>query len=221
MKEEALIYENEFSMSKMFYIGIKRLFDILFSMIGVLVVIPVGIVTKIAYLLNGDTNSIVYKQKRLGKNGKYIYIYKFRTMVVDAEAILAKWLAENPKIREEYYKNRKLDNDPRITKTGQFLRKTSLDELPQFINIFLGDMSFIGPRPVLDDEVENYGSDTSKFLSVRPGLTGYWACNGRSCTSYEKRKKLELYYVEHCSLWLDMKIIVLTVVRVLQGEGAQ
>ena len=108
--------------------------------------------------------------------------------------------------KQEWDENFKLENDPRITKIGNFLRKTSLDELPQIINILKGDMSIIGPRPVVNDEIEKYGNQKAKFLSVKPGLTGYWAANGRSATTYEDRIKLELYYIDHCSLLLDIKI---------------
>ena len=138
-------------------------------------------------------------------------------MVPNAEAILKKWLEESEGIREEYYKNRKISNDPRITKIGKFLRETSLDEFPQFINIFKGDMSLIGPRPVVLDEADNYGKNKAKFLSMRPGLSGYWAVNGRSNTSYGERMDLELYYIDHCSILLDLKIIFGTILSVLRN----
>ncbi|MCD7893365.1 MAG: sugar transferase [Erysipelotrichaceae bacterium] len=122
--------------------------------------------------------------------------------------------------KREWDANFKLENDPRITKVGNILRKTSLDELPQILNIFLGNMSIIGPRPVIDEEVELYGKDKDKFLSVKPGLTGYWAANGRSSTTYEERMEMELYYVENCSIWLDIKIFFKTIISVLKREGA-
>ena len=142
-------------------------------------------------------------------------------MVPNAEQILKKWLKESEGIREEYYKNRKISNDPRITKIGKFLRTTSLDEFPQFINIFKGDMSLIGPRPVVLDEADAYGKNKNKFLSMRPGLSGYWAVNGRSNTTYEERMKLELYYIDYCSFLLDIKIIVETIKSVIKKDGAQ
>ena len=123
--------------------------------------------------------------------------------------------------KQEWDENFKLENDPRITKIGNFLRKTSLDELPQIINILKGDMSVIGPRPVVNDEIEKYGNQKAKFLSVKPGLTGYWAANGRSATTYEDRIKLELYYIDHCSLLLDIKIFFKTILSVLKKEGAK
>ena len=142
-------------------------------------------------------------------------------MVPNALEVLDDWLKNNPEIRKEFLKNHKLDNDPRVTKIGNVLRKTSLDELPQFINIVNGDMSLIGPRPIIDGEIDIYGKDKGKFLSVKPGLTGWWACNGRSDITYKERKKLELYYVDNCSLWLDIKIIFKTVIVVFKRRGAK
>ena len=130
-------------------------------------------------------------------------------------------LLKDPKIRKEWEENYKLDNDPRITKVGNILRKTSLDELPQLLNILNGDMSIVGPRPVIEEELEKYGSNKEKFLSVTPGLTGWWACNGRSCTSYEDRMKLELYYVDNRSIKLDIKIIIKTFISVIKRDGAK
>ena len=172
-------------------------------------------------MCSGDFHSIFFRQKRLGKDGKVIRIFKFRTMVPNAEEILKEWLKSNPEKREEYLRDRKIDNDPRITKIGELLRKASLDEFPQFLNIFLGDMSLIGPRPVVLDEIEKYGKDKDKFLSMRPGLTGYWASNGRSNISYEERVKMELFYVGHCGIRLDLKIIWDTIVTVIKRDGAK
>lgn len=204
---------------KIFYNFIKRLSDIILTWIALIVLSPIFLL--IAILIKIDSKgSVFYKHKRIGKNGEYIYLYKFRSMYSDSKERLEK-LLENPKIRKEWEENFKLDNDPRITKIGKFLRKTSLDELPQLLNILMGDMSLVGPRPIIDGEIEKYGKDTSKFLSVTPGLTGWWACNGRSCTSYDERKKLELYYVDHRSIRLDFKIILKTFISVLKGNGAK
>lgn len=203
------------------YFVMKRLFDIFFSILGMICLVPLFIMIKILYLIHGDFHSILYYQERVGKNGKLFHLYKFRTMVPNAEKILEDWLKNNPEKRKEYYRNRKIDHDPRITKVGKFLRNSSLDEFPQFINIFLGHMSLVGPRPVVPDEANNYRKNKSKFLSVRPGLTGYWASNGRSNVSYAKRMKMELYYVEHCSFGLDLKIIFRTFVKVIKGDGAK
>ena len=203
------------------YFIIKRLFDICCSLVGMLILIPLTIIVKISYLCTGDFGSIFYRQERLGKNGQIIRIFKYRTMVQYADEILAYWLENNPDKREEYLRERKIDNDPRITKLGKFLRVASIDEFPQFINVFIGDMSLIGPRPVVPDEAENYKKNKDKFLSVRPGLTGYWASSGRNNISYDERMNMELYYVDHCSITFDIKIIWKTIIAVIKKEGAK
>ena len=151
------------------------------------------------------------------KNGKEIYIYKFRTMVENAEDLIKQF---TPEQMEEFKTNFKLENDPRITKIGKFLRKTSFDELPQLLNIIKGELSIIGPRPVIAEELEKYGINKEKFLSVTPGLTGYWAANGRSTTTYEQRMEMELYYVDNMSFKLDLKIFFKTILSVMKKEGA-
>lgn len=203
------------------YFAFKRVFDILCSLVGILFLIPLLIVIKIAYICTGDFKSVLYSQERIGKNGKIFRLHKFRTMVYNADDILADWLKNNPEKRDEYYRDRKIDNDPRITKVGKLLRKTSLDEFPQFLNVLVGQMSMIGPRPVVLDEAENYGKNKEKFLSVRPGLTGYWASNGRSNVSYKERMKMELFYVDHCCIRLDIQIIWNTIITVIKREGAK
>ena len=152
---------------------------------------------------------------------KDIYIYKFRSMTNKYKTFDEFYQTLSDEQKQEWDENFKLENDPRITKIGNFLRKTSLDELPQIINILKGDMSVIGPRPVVNDEIEKYGNQKAKFLSIKPGLTGYWAANGRSATTYEDRIKLELYYIDHCSLLLDIKIFFKTILSVLKKEGAK
>ena len=203
------------------YLAIKRFIDIIGALIGIIVLVPVTLLIYIAsIILKENDGPLFYSQKRIGKNGKYFKLYKFRSMCKDADDKLAKYLAENEEMRNEFKETQKLQNDPRITKLGNFLRKTSLDELPQMINILKGDMSFIGPRPVVDGEIDKYENNKEKFLSVKPGLTGYWQVNGRSTTTYEERMKLELYYVDYQSLWLDIKIFFKTFVTVLKKEGA-
>ena len=203
------------------YFAFKRVFDILCSLVGILFLIPLLMIIKIAYICTGDFKSVLYSQERIGKNGKIFRLHKFRTMVYNADDILADWLKNNPEKRDEYYRDRKIDNDPRITKVGKLLRKTSLDEFPQFLNVLVGQMSMIGPRPVVLDEAENYGKNKEKFLSVRPGLTGYWASNGRSNVSYKERMKMELFYVDHCCIRLDIQIIWNTIITVIKREGAK
>lgn len=208
------------NIKKFFYFGLKRCFDIVCSFIGSLFLLPIIVIIKIVYVLSGDFHSIFFTHERIGKAGKSFKMYKFRTMIPNAGEVLEE-LLKDPKIKEEWQENHKLDNDPRITKLGGILRKTSLDELPQLINILKGDMSIIGPRPLVQEEVDDYGKNKDKLLSVRPGLTGWWACNGRSCTSTKQRRKLELYYVDNCSMLLDIKIIFKTAIAVLKKEGAK
>ena len=224
MKDSEIVMEEAsfaWQCKRTMYFAFKRVFDILCSLVGILFLIPLLIVIKIAYICTGDFKSVLYSQERIGKNGKIFRLHKFRTMVYNADDILADWLKNNPEKRDEYYRDRKIDNDPRITKVGKLLRKTSLDEFPQFLNVLVGQMSMIGPRPVVLDEAENYGKNKEKFLSVRPGLTGYWASNGRSNVSYKERMKMELFYVDHCCIRLDIQIIWNTIITVIKREGAK
>ena len=147
-------------------------------------------------------------------------MYKFRSMVVGADEILKRYLDENEEIRKEFEENYKLKDDPRITKLGNFLRKTSIDEIPQILNILKGDMTLIGPRPIVDDEVKKFGNKIRIVHSVKPGITGYWAANGRSDTTYEQRVDMEAFYAEHYSLKMDVKIFLKTISSVLKKEGA-
>lgn len=208
--------ENKVVVKKNYYKYTKRILDIVLSSIGFIVLLP--IFGMIALCVKLDSRGpVFFKHKRIGKNGKEIYIYKFRTMVKNAEDMIKDFTPEQAK---EFRKNYKLKDDPRITKVGKVLRKTSLDELPQLLNIIKGELSIIGPRPVIKEELEKYGDNKKKFLSVTPGLTGYWAANGRSCTSYEERMDLELYYVDNMSFKLDIKILIKTALTVLIRQGA-
>ncbi len=229
--EEAILQEttiNNINMmkkektnKKVLYKFTKRIIDIIGSIIGILILIPTTLIIYLARkVLKEDKGPLFYEQLRYGKNGKIFRLYKFRSMCIGADKKLKEYLENNDEAREEFEKTHKLQNDPRITKIGNFLRKSSLDELPQMINILKGDMSFVGPRPVVEKEVEEYGTNKDKFLSVRPGLTGYWQVNGRSNTTYEERMKMELYYVDNCSLWLDIKIFFKTFITVFKKEGA-
>ena len=198
----------------------KRIIDILGAIVGILLLVPLTIVVAIVNFVNGDRGPIFYFQERIGKDGEKFKIYKFRTMVVDAQERLEKLLAENEEVRKEWEENRKLKNDPRITKIGNILRKTSLDEFPQFVNVLMGTMSLVGPRAVIEDELEKFGEQKDKILSVKPGITGYWAANGRSDTSYEERVEMESTYVDEFSVWLDIKLLFKTVWSVVKKEGA-
>ena len=201
--------------------AVKRVIDIIAGLVGTILLIPITIGIYIARkMLKEDDGPIFYDQLRIGKGGKYFKLYKYRSMVIGADDKLKDYLAENEEAREEYSKYKKLKKDPRITKLGNFLRKTSLDELPQIVNIMKGDLSIIGPRPVIEEELEKYGESKEKFLSVTPGLTGYWQANGRSSTTYEQRMEMELYYIDHISPKLDFKIFFKTIESVIKKEGA-
>ena len=202
------------------YLASKRFFDIFISLIGLLLLIPVSLIVKIVFLLTGDFNSIFYYQERIGKNGKVFKLFKFRSMVKNADELLEEYLKTKLEFKQEWDKNQKIEHDPRITKVGRILRKTSIDELPQFINVFLGDMSLIGPRPLVKGELLKHNGNPLIYESVRPGITGWWACNGRNATSYKKRLELEYFYISNQSLILDIKCIFLTIKAVIFKTGA-
>lgn len=202
------------------YLFVKRAFDIFSSGLFLLVFSWLYIILAICVKCS-DGGPIFYLHERVGKNGKKIRIPKFRSMKKNADR-LEDMLT--PEQLEKYKKEYKIDNDPRITKLGNFLRKTSLDELPNIWSIFIGSISVIGPRPLMKSEVEEkYGKDGDKLLSVKPGMIGWWAANGRSNCTYEsgKRQELELYYVDHCSIGLDIKIIFKTIISVFKKTGAK
>ena len=203
--------------SKKVYIKIKRVIDVILASVALILLSPLFAIIAIAIKIDSKGQDF-FAPKRIGKNGKIIKLYKFRSMVINAEELIKSF---TPEQMREYKENYKLTNDPRITKVGKFLRKTSLDELPQLINIINGDLSIIGPRPVVADELEKYGVNKDKFLSVTPGLTGYWAANGRSNTTYEQRMEMELYYIDNLSLKMDIKVFFKTILSVLKKEGAR
>lgn len=208
-----------FTPSQVAYLSFKRIVDILLSLLALPFVLLVILVFKIAYLLSGDNHPIMYTQKRVGLHGKLFDLYKLRTMVPNAEEELEK-LLKDKKLKKEWDKYHKLENDPRITKVGRILRKTSLDELPQFFNVLKGDMSIIGPRPLVEGELQQHHG-LRLYEKVKPGITGWWACNGRSNISYDERLDLEYYYVKNCSLSLDILIFLRSVYIVLKRTGAE
>ncbi|MDA2157399.1 sugar transferase [Bacillus cereus group sp. Bc253] len=201
------------------YLCLKRAMDLCGAIVGLIIFSPIFLLISILYMTGDNKGPVFFKQIRMGKNGKEFYIYKFRSMIVNAE----EKLRSNEVLYKKYIDNNyKLepDEDPRITKVGQFLRKTSLDELPQFLNVLKGDMSLVGPRPVVQEELIEYGERKGEFLSVKPGLTGYWQVSGRSDIGYPERVDLELHYAYNASLWFDIKILLLTVKNVVAGKGA-
>ncbi len=208
-----------FTPGQVFYLAVKRIIDILCGLVGLILLIPVTLFVKLLYLITGDRAKLFYRQKRIGENGKEIRIWKFRSMVPNADEVL-KELLKDPKYKAEWDENQKFANDPRITKAGRVLRKTSIDELPQFLNVLKGDMSLVGPRPLVAGELEKFGG-LKLYQKVKPGITGWWGCNGRSNIDYRERLELEYYYVRNCSLYLDLLCIFRTALAVIKKDGAQ
>ena len=215
-----LILDTTHYIGKQLTLFAKRIIDILGAFVGIAILIPLTAVVWIVNKVNKEDGPLFYSQERIGKNGVHFKMYKFRSMIVNAEQVLNELLAEDEELRKEWEENRKLQNDPRITKIGNILRKTSLDEFPQFINVLKGEMSLVGPRAVIDGEIEKFGEHQDEVLSVKPGITGYWAANGRSETSYEERVELETYYANNMSIPLDIEILAKTVISVVKKEGA-
>lgn len=199
------------------YLFFKRFIDIFCSFFAIIVLSPVFLILAIIIKCTSK-GPVFYLHKRIGKNGKKISIIKFRSMVKNADKMFDTFTDEQKK---EFAENFKLENDPRVTKFGSFLRKTSLDELPQIFNILIGNISIVGPRPVTQEETLLYEENRDLLLSVKPGLTGLWAISGRSNLTYSERINLELQYVKECSLLYDMKIFFKTVLPVFKGHGAK
>lgn len=201
------------------YLFWKRLTDIVLSAIALICFSPIFLVVWIMSLFGENKGPLFFKQTRIGKNGRPFKIYKFRSMIVNADEILH----ANPELYQKYVDNNyKLEpeEDPRVTKLGHWLRKTSIDEIPQFINILRGEMSIIGPRPVVKEELVEYGDRVDKFLSVKPGAMGLWQASGRSNIGYPERCDLELSYVDLASYWFDIKIMFKNVISIFKSTGA-
>ncbi len=199
---------------------LKRFIDIIGSIVGIVCLIPLTIIIWIANLIMKDNGPIFYTQERIGKNGKIFKMYKYRSMVVGADEKLKEYLEKNEEARKEYAEYKKLKNDPRITKIGAFLRKTSLDEFPQFINILKGEMSLVGPRPYLPREKEEINGFFNYIMSCKPGLTGFWQVHGRSDVTFTDRLDMDMKYYYNHNLKMDIKILKDTVVNVIKKEGA-
>jgi lipopolysaccharide/colanic/teichoic acid biosynthesis glycosyltransferase len=199
------------------YLVAKRALDMIAAGVGLLVMfLPMLLIVVLIKL--ESPGPAFYVHNRIGKNGKPLPLLKFRSMHMNADKMIESF---SPEQKAEWEANFKLEKDPRITKVGNFLRKSSLDELPQLVNILKGELSLVGPRPVVEKELEKYGENKDKFLSVPPGLTGYWQAYARSNCTYEQRVEMELYYVDHASFWWDIKIIFATFGAVLRGDGAK
>ncbi len=201
------------------YIKIKRKIDIVLAIALLILLLPIFLVISTIIKI-GSKGPIFFAHRRIGKNGKLIKVYKFRTMVPNAEELIKNF---NEEQMREYKDGFKLKNDPRVTKVGKILRKTSLDELPQLVNVIQGDLSLIGPRPIVEEELEKYGNKKQKLLSITPGITGYWAAYNNPNTTYAERIEMELYYVDNISLRLDFNIFLKTIRKVISrslgGQG--
>lgn len=193
----------------------KAVLDLVIVIPALICLSPLLLILALAVKLDSP-GPIIYRRRVLGKNGRVFDAYKFRTMYINGDEILAK----HPKLRAELNKNYKLKCDPRVTNVGKFLRKFSLDELPQLFNVVKQEMSLVGPRIITPDEISKYGPHGVLLLTVMPGLTGFWQVNGRSNTSYDVRVSLDMHYIKNWSLWLDIKILAMTIPAVLKGDGA-
>ena len=188
----------------------KRLFDIIFSLSVLGLCAPVYLTLAIAISCT-SSGAVFYIQERVGKNYQHFGCIKFRTMIPDADRLLDEMMAQSEDLRQEFSENFKLKEDPRITKIGKFLRITNLDEFPQFINVLKGEMSVVGPRPLVPEEIERYGKHIDRVLTIRPGITGLWQVSGRNDLPYDQRIKIDVSYVKHRNFWLDLQIICKTI----------
>ncbi|WP_245584698.1 sugar transferase [Salipiger mucosus] len=204
--------------SRTFYTVVaKRIFDIALAVALLPVLLPV--ISVLWAMTARDGGPGFFGHRRIGRNGKVFRCWKIRTMVPDAEARLAEHLMSNPEAAAEWARDHKLQNDPRITKMGGFLRSTSLDELPQIWNVLRGEMSFVGPRPVVRSEMKKYGHARTAYLSLKPGITGLWQVSGRNDVSYEERVAMDLQYLQTVSFLTDLRLIALTGMSVLDRTG--
>ena len=205
---------------KIKHIPAKRAFDIFFSLLALILCSPFYLLIALAIRLTSRGKAF-YSHERVGRGGKLFRCYKFRTMYQDAEKRLSNILANNPQLKKEWEETYKLKKDPRITPLGSFLRKTSIDELPQFWNVLKGDLSIVGPRPVVAAELsQHFGVKAAKILSIRPGITGIWQTSGRNDTCYTTRVKLDEKYVDNRNIMLDLKLIVKTIPKMISSKGA-
>ena len=214
-----IMEKSQIKKQSLTYLFFKRLTDIVLSLLDLIGFSPVFLGVWIANRFGDNKGPLFFKQTRIGKNGKPFKMYKFRSMIVNADEILH----SNIELYEKYVENNyKLepDEDPRITKMGRWLRRTSIDEIPQFINILKGDMSIVGPRPVVKEELKEYGDRVDKFLSVKPGAMGLWQASGRSNIGYPERCDLELSYVDKASYWYDVRIMFKNIISIFKNTGA-
>ncbi|MDO4921685.1 MAG: undecaprenyl-phosphate galactose phosphotransferase WbaP [Phascolarctobacterium sp.] len=217
--EKLLILRLKNNLARPLNRWLKTIFDYTLTIVGTILISPVLLFIA-AWIYKDSPGPVIFKHTRVGKNGKPFPCYKFRSMCVDAKEKLAELLANDPAARAEWEKDFKLKNDPRITKSGAFLRKTSLDELPQIFNVLKGEMSLVGPRPIIAEELARYGEYVGDYLMVKPGITGMWQVSGRSDTTYNERVQLDSWYVRNWSVWLDVMLLWRTGKSVFMGKGA-
>ena len=219
MEEQAVVLRVQNNLARKSNRIMKRIFDIVATVCGGIFILPfMLIIAIIIYLDSGGP--IIYKQKRVGRDGKEFNFYKFRSMVKNADTILEEYLNTHEDEKKEWQKNFKLKNDPRVTKIGKIIRKTSIDELPQLWNVLIGDMSLVGPRPLLPNEVERYSNYIEDYKLVLPGLTGVWQVSGRSDTTFEERVIMDSWYIHNWSIWIDIVYLLKTVLVVVKSKGA-
>ncbi len=197
----------------------KRTFDLVLTVFGGIMILPILFAIAIMVAIE-NRGGVIFAHERVGRNGKKFPCYKFQTMVPNAKERLQKYLAENPEARREWEETFKLTNDPRVTRLGDFLRRSSLDELPQLWNVIRGDMSLVGPRPIVEEEVVKYGENIREYYMVLPGITGMWQVSGRSDTTYPERVAMDTWYVRNWSVWIDIMYLFKTVKAVFTGKGA-
>jgi Undecaprenyl-phosphate galactose phosphotransferase WbaP len=197
----------------------KRLLDLALSSLALLFLAPILLAIMIAIKIESPGPAL-FGHLRIGRNGRFFRAWKFRTMAHNADKVLERYLAANPEARAEWERDHKLKNDPRVTAVGRFLRKTSLDELPQLWNVLSNEMSMVGPRPIVEAEIPKYGNSYSVYTRVKGGVTGLWQVSGRSDVSYDERVKLDTFYVRNWSVWLDLCILYRTIGTVLFRNGA-
>jgi len=217
--EKAILLRVRNNMKAWYNKVFKRMLDLFGSVVGGICIIPILLFISIAIYVSSP-GPIIFAHQRVGRKGEFFSCYKFRSMITNSQEVLAQYLAINPEAREEWEKDFKLKNDPRITKVGKFLRKTSLDELPQLLNVLKGEMSLVGPRPIVEKEVEKYGEYINDYYLVRPGMTGYWQVSGRNDVDYDTRVQMDSWYVRNWSFWMDIVMLIKTVNVVLGRKGA-
>jgi len=217
--EKILMLNLRNNLSRRYNRIFKRVFDLTLAIFGGILILPILLGIAVAVFVS-NRGGIIFAHRRVGMYGKAFPCYKFQTMVNDADKVLEKYLAENPSARREWEETFKLTDDPRVTKLGNFLRRTSLDELPQLWNVILGDMSLVGPRPIVEEEVPKYGKNIREYYMVPPGITGMWQVSGRSDTTYPERVAMDTWYVRNWSVWIDIMYLFKTVKAVVTGRGA-